>query len=111
MRPSRPPEASWRQRLGSVPTPAVQVGQGGRRRSGSCHAGPGINFVGHTRCIHTWQDFIYLHTVIDSCSKTIAGWAIENHMRVELVEHAWRHALDTTHIEDDAIFRSERGSL
>ena len=33
---------------------------------------------------------LYLATVIDCCSRRVAGWAIAEHMRTELVADAWR---------------------
>lgn len=72
---------------------------------------PGIKFVGDITYIHTWQGFIYLATVIDCYSKKVVGWAIKDHMRVELVEEALKNAAATTVIEADAIFHSDRGSV
>ena len=72
---------------------------------------PGIKFVGDMTYIHTWQGFIYLATVIDRYSKKVVGWAIDDHMRGELVERALRNAADTTRIESNAIWHSDRGSV
>ena len=72
---------------------------------------PGIKFVGDITYIHTWQGFIYLATVIDCYSKKVVGWAIEDHMRSELVEKALRNAADTSRIEPNAISHSDRGSV
>jgi len=33
---------------------------------------------------------LYLATVIDCCSRRVAGWAIAEHMRTKLVADAWR---------------------
>ena len=35
---------------------------------------------------------LYLATVIDCCSRRVAGWAIADHMRTELVEDALKAA-------------------
>jgi putative transposase len=51
-------------------------------------AGPGIKFVGDITYVHTWQRFIDLAKVIDCYSEKVLGWAIEDHMRSELVERA-----------------------
>jgi transposase InsO family protein len=72
---------------------------------------PGIKFVGDITYIHTWAGFIYLATVIDCFSRKIVGWAIADHMRTELVDDALRNAAATHHIEPDAIFHSDRGSV
>lgn len=72
---------------------------------------PGIKFVGDITYVHTWQGFIYLATVIDCYSKKVVGWAIEDHMRSELVERALTNAAATTRIEANAIWHSDRGSV
>lgn len=74
-------------------------------------ARPGIKFVGDITYVHTWQGFIYLATVIDCYSKKVVGWAIEDHMRSELVERALSNAAATTRIEANAIWHSDRGSV
>lgn len=72
---------------------------------------PGVKFVGDITYIHTWQGFIYLATVIDCYSKRVAGWAIADHMRAELVETALRNAAATNLIQPGAIYHSDRGSV
>ena len=72
---------------------------------------PGCKFVGDITYIHTWQGFIYLATVIDCYSKKVVGWSIADHMRTELVADALRNAAETTLIEPDAIWHSDRGSV
>lgn len=57
---------------------------------------PGTKFVGDITYIHTWQGFVYLATVIDCYSKKVVGWAIEDHMRAELVETALANAAQST---------------
>lgn len=72
---------------------------------------PGRKFVGDITYIHTWQGFVYLATVIDCYSKKVVGWAIEDHMRTELIEQALRNAAESTPIEEGAVFHSDRGSV
>lgn len=71
---------------------------------------PGAKFVGDITYVHTWQGFVYLATVIDCYSKKVVGWAIEDHMRAELVVKALNNAAATTLIEPGAIFHADRGS-
>ena len=71
---------------------------------------PGVKFVGDITYVHTWQGFVYLATVIDCYSKKVVGWAIEDHMRAELVEKALRNAAESTVIEPGAVWHSDRGS-
>jgi putative transposase len=70
-------------------------------------AHPGIKFVGDITYVHTWQGFICLATVIDSYSKKVVRWAVEDHMRSELVERALSDAAETTRIESNVIWHSD----
>ncbi len=71
----------------------------------------GQKYVGDITYIHTWQGFIYLATVIDCHSKKVAGWAIADHMRTELVEDALKMVAVTQGISPGAVFHSDRGSV
>lgn len=53
---------------------------------------------------------LYLATVIDCCSRRVAGWAIADHMRTELVEDALKAARLLRGSLDGAIFHSDHGS-
>jgi transposase InsO family protein len=53
---------------------------------------------------------LYLATVIDCCSRRLAGWALADHMRTDLVETALREALATRGNLAGAIFHSDHGS-
>lgn len=70
----------------------------------------GRKFVGDITYIHTWQGFVYLATVIDCYSKKVVGWAIDDHMRADLVEQALLNAAASTVIHPGAIYHSDRGS-
>lgn len=74
-------------------------------------AGVGQKYVGDITYIHTWQGFMYLATVIDCHSKKVAGWAIADHMRAELVEDALKMVAVTQEIRPRAVFHSDRGSV
>jgi transposase InsO family protein len=52
----------------------------------------------------------YLATVIDCHSRLLAGWAIADHMRTELVEDALKAAQATRGSLAGAIFHSDHGS-
>lgn len=57
---------------------------------------------------------LYLATVIDCCSHKLVGWAIADHMRVELVENTLKaaHAERAAHGGlAGAIFHSDHGSV
>lgn len=53
----------------------------------------------------------YLATVIDCHSRKLAGWAIADHMRTDLVDDALRKAAATRGSLKGAIFHSDRGSV
>lgn len=53
----------------------------------------------------------YLATVIDCCSRKLAGWAVADHMRTELVEIALREAAATRGSLAGAVFHSDHGSV
>ena len=54
---------------------------------------------------------LYLATVIDCYSRRLAGWAIADHMRTELVEDALNAAAATRGSLKGAIFPSDHGSV
>ncbi len=53
----------------------------------------------------------YLATVIDLCSRKLAGWALADHMRTELVSDALRSAALTRGSLEGAVFHSDHGSV
>jgi transposase InsO family protein len=53
---------------------------------------------------------LYLATVIDCCSRRVAGWAIAEHMRTELVEDALNAAAALRGSLAGAVFHADHGS-
>jgi transposase InsO family protein len=53
---------------------------------------------------------LYLATVIDCFSRRLAGWAIADHMRTELIADALTAARDTRGCLAGAVFHSDHGS-
>lgn len=53
---------------------------------------------------------LYLATVIDYCSRRVAGWAIAGYMRTELVEDALKAAAALRGGLTGAVFHSDHGS-
>lgn len=70
---------------------------------------PGLKFVGDITCLPTAEGWLYLSTVIDLCTREVAGWSMADHMRTELVADA-RMAHAGGHTAGNAIFHSDRGS-
>lgn len=54
---------------------------------------------------------LYLATVIDCCSRRVAGWAIADHMRTELVADALKAADAVRGSLAGAIFHTDHGSV
>ncbi len=53
---------------------------------------------------------LYLATVIDCCSRKLAGWAVADHMRTSLVEDALKAALADRGSLRGAIFHADHGA-
>ena len=58
--------------------------------------------------VPTWSGFLYLAAVLDVYSRKIVGWAMENHLRTELVLEALQNAI-TQRRPDGVIHHSDRG--
>lgn len=54
---------------------------------------------------------LYLASVLDLCSKKLAGWKMANHMRTSLVEDALKDAAKHRGSLKGAIFHSDHGSV
>ena len=57
----------------------------------------------------TWAGFLYLAIVLDACSRKVVGWAMENHLRTELVLQAINMALAQRRPQH-VIHHSDRGT-
>ena len=61
--------------------------------------------------IRTWTGFVYLATVLDCCTKKVAGYAMADHMRTSLVCQAIDMAVKRCPIKKGVtIFHSDRGN-
>lgn len=66
-------------------------------------------YVGDITYISTWEGWAYLATVIDLSSRRVVGWALDSHMRTELVADALKMAVLTRGPEAGVVFHSDRG--
>lgn len=57
----------------------------------------------------TWAGFLYLAIVLDACSRKVVGWAMETHLRTELVLQAINMALAQRR-PHQVIHHSDRGT-
>lgn len=72
---------------------------------------PGCKLCGDITYIRTWQGWLYLATVLDCFSKKVIGYAMADHMRVELVADALSMAArNVAFVAGETIFHSDRGS-
>jgi putative transposase len=68
-------------------------------------------WVGDISYLRTWEGWLYVATVIDAHSRRVIGWAIDEHMRADLVEDALRMAITLRgELPERVIFHSDRGT-
>jgi transposase InsO family protein len=61
--------------------------------------------------LRTWQGWLYLAVVLDAHSRRVIGWAIDEHMRADLVEDALRMAIALRgELPSGVIFHADRGT-
>jgi putative transposase len=63
----------------------------------------------HNTYIATWEGWLYLATVIDIASRRVAGYAMADHLRTELVADALSNAVAARDPQPGVIFHSDRG--
>ena len=71
---------------------------------------PGQRLVGDITYLRTGEGWLYLATVIDLATRMVVGWQLAAHMRTVLVTDALQMAIDAGHVDDNAIFHSDRGT-
>ena len=60
--------------------------------------------------LRTWEGWLYLVAAQDLYSRRIVGWAMDDHMRTELVSDALQMALSHRRPEPGLIWHSDQGS-
>jgi len=70
--------------------------------------GPDRLWVADITYIPTWAGFLYLAVVLDAWSRRVVGWAMETHLRTELVLQALNMALHQRH-PFEVIHHSDQG--
>jgi transposase InsO family protein len=59
----------------------------------------------------TDEGWLYLCAIRDGCSRRVIGWAIEDHLRADLVEDALRMAVTLRRrLPDQVVFHADRGT-
>jgi transposase InsO family protein len=69
---------------------------------------PNKLWVADITYVPTWTGFLFLAVVLDVFSRRIVGWAMENHLRTELILHALEMALARRRLKD-VIHHSDQG--
>ena len=68
-------------------------------------------WVGDITYLRTWEGWLYLATVIDAHSRRVIGWAIDEHMRADLVEQALQMAITLRgELPAKVVFHADRGT-
>ncbi len=68
-------------------------------------------WVGDITYLRTWEGWLYLATVIDAHSRRVIGWAIDEHMRTDLVEDALQMAITLRgELPEQVVFHTDRGT-
>ena len=72
---------------------------------------PNKVWVGNITYIWTYSGWTYLATVIDLCGRRVIGWAVDTHMKTELVQKVFEMACTMRgNVEPGLIFHTDRGS-
>ena len=71
-------------------------------------AGPDRLWVADITYIPTWAGFLYLAVIVDAWSRRVIGWAMESHLRTELVLAALDMAVEQRR-PADVIHHSDQG--
>ena len=71
---------------------------------------PDEKYVGDITYIHTGEGWLYLATVIDLYSRKIVGWAMDDNMKVSLVNDALTMAIQQRNPFSGLIWHTDRGS-
>lgn len=72
-------------------------------------ARPNEKWVSDITCVRTNEGWLYLAVVIDLFSRKVVGWAMAEHMRVELVLEAFNMAIAHRSPTAELLFHSDRG--
>ena len=70
--------------------------------------GPNRLWVADITYVPTWAGWLYLAVVLDAWSRRIVGWAMDSHMRAELVEEALAMAISRRQAKGGVVHHSSR---
>jgi transposase InsO family protein len=102
--------AAKRWKKTTVPDPAAAARADRIRRDFTADASKlNMRWCGDITYIATWEGWLYLATVIDIASRRVAGFALADHLRTELVADALSNAVAARDPEPGVVFHSDRG--
>ena len=94
----------------TIPDPAAASRADRIRRDFTADASKiNARWCGDITYVGTWEGWLYLATVIDIASRRIAGYAIADHLRTELVSAALANAIAARNPAPGVIFHADRG--
>lgn len=68
-------------------------------------------WVGDITYLRMWEGWLYLATVIDAHSRRVIGWAVDEHMRADLVEDALTMAITLRDgLPKQVVFHTDKGT-
>jgi integrase-like protein len=102
--------AAKRWKRTTIPDPAAAARADRIRRDFTADASKiNARWCGDITYIGTWEGWLYLATVIDIASRRVAGYALADHLRTELVTDALANAVAARDPDPGVIFHSDRG--
>jgi transposase InsO family protein len=103
-------KAAKRWKKTTIPDPAAAARADRIRRDFTADAAKiNTRWCGDVTYIATWEGWLYLATVIDIASRRVAGYAMADHLRTELVADALSNAVAARDPQPGVIFHSDRG--
>jgi transposase InsO family protein len=109
LQPARPQDHRRRRGRTTIRVPGVRVAEDLVDRAFLASA-PNRLWVADITYLRTWEGWLYLVAVQDVFSRRIVGWAMDNHMRTELVQDALQMALAQRRPAPGLIWHSDQGS-
>ena len=96
----------WRARCGEIRSAGSEGGPG-KRIGRNADTAPRSD---HYTYLRTGQGWLYLCAVRDGCSRRVIGWAIDQHLRTDLVESALSMAVAMRgELAQEVILHADRG--
>jgi putative transposase len=93
----------------TIRVPGVRVASDLVKRDFSPPA-PNTLWLADITYLRSWEGWLYLAVVLDCFSRRVVGWALEDHLRAELVVDALEQALQRRRPQRGLVHHSDQGS-